>query len=60
MICPGFAADCLETLEEIAAELRGLYEQAGGTGFHYIACLNAQDDAVELYADIVKKVLGRE
>lgn len=60
VICPGFAADCLETLEEIATELRGLYEQAGGTGFHYIACLNAQDDAVALYADIVKKALEQE
>lgn len=59
VICPGFAADCLETLEEIAAELRGFYEQAGGTGFHYIACLNAQDDAVALYVDIVKKALAK-
>lgn len=59
IICPGFAADCLETLEEIATELRSIYEEAGGTGFHYISCLNAEDDAVELYAALVKKALER-
>ena len=59
VICPGFAADCLETLEEIATELRSIYEEAGGTGFHYISCLNAEDDAVELYAALVKKALER-
>lgn len=57
VICPGFAADCLETREEIATELRGLYEAAGGTGFHYIDCLNAGEDAVNLYANIVRKAL---
>ena len=59
VICPGFAADCLETLEEIATELRSFYEQAGGSGFHYIPCLNAQDDAVALYAEIVRKALSK-
>lgn len=57
VICPGFAADCLETLEEIATELRSFYEQAGGTGFHYIPCLNAQEDAVGLYAALVRKAI---
>ena len=57
VICPGFAADCLETLEEIATELRGLYERAGGGGFHYLECLNASDEAVALYAEIVRRTL---
>jgi ferrochelatase len=40
VICPGFAADCLETLEEIAQEGRDAFIGAGGREFHYIACLN--------------------
>ena len=41
VICPGFAADCLETLEEINMECREAYLNAGGKGFYYIPCLNA-------------------
>lgn len=41
VICPGFAADCLETLEEIDQENRGYFMAAGGEQFHYIPCLNA-------------------
>jgi ferrochelatase len=40
VICPGFAADCLETLEEIAQEGRRLYLAAGGKEFHYIPTTN--------------------
>ncbi|MFK7957022.1 MAG: ferrochelatase [Lysobacterales bacterium] len=43
VICPGFAADCLETLEEIAMENRELFEESGGKKFSYISALN--DDA---------------
>lgn len=42
VICPGFAADCLETLEEVNAEFKHLYLAAGGEAFHYIPALNAQ------------------
>jgi ferrochelatase len=38
--CPGFIADCLETLEEIAQEARDAFLAAGGKGFRYIPCLN--------------------
>jgi ferrochelatase len=38
--CPGFVADCLETLEEIAMEGRQAFLTAGGKQFHYIPCLN--------------------
>lgn len=38
--CPGFVADCLETLEEIAMEGRDAFMAAGGQAFHYIPCLN--------------------
>ena len=40
VICPGFAADCLETLEEIAIEGRKLFLEAGGKEFHYIPTTN--------------------
>ncbi|ODU07789.1 MAG: ferrochelatase [Rubrivivax sp. SCN 71-131] len=43
VVCPGFAADCLETLEEIAQEGRAAFLAAGGKALHYIPCLN--DDA---------------
>ncbi|MFT7722025.1 MAG: ferrochelatase [Roseateles sp.] len=40
VVCPGFAADCLETLEEIAQEARDAFLRAGGRRFGYIPCLN--------------------
>ena len=40
VVCPGFAADCLETLEEIAIEGRKVFRDAGGKEFHYIPSTN--------------------
>jgi ferrochelatase len=40
VICPGFAADCLETLEEISMEARTAFREAGGKDFHYIPTTN--------------------
>ncbi|OUM00305.1 ferrochelatase [Variovorax sp. JS1663] len=40
VLCPGFPADCLETLEEIAMEGRDAFLQSGGKEFRYIPCLN--------------------
>ena len=57
VICPGFAADCLETLEEIASELKGVYEAQGGRGFFYIPALNVQKEAIDLYASLVQEAL---
>ena len=48
LVCPGFVADCLETLEEIAIEGQESFKEAGGQEFHYIPCLN--DDPVWLAA----------
>jgi ferrochelatase len=39
--CPGFAVDCLETLEEIAVENAAAFRAAGGDSLRYIPCLNA-------------------
>jgi ferrochelatase len=44
VMCPGFTADCLETLEEIAQEARDAFLQAGGAEFNYIPCLNDQHE----------------
>jgi ferrochelatase len=40
VMCPGFGADCLETLEEIDQEARAAFLAAGGKEFHYVPCLN--------------------
>ena len=53
VVCPGFVADCLETLEEIAMENRTAFLGAGGEQFHYIACLNERADWISALADIV-------
>ena len=44
VVCPGFPADCLETLEEIAIEGEAEFIQAGGQDFRYIPCLNERDE----------------
>ncbi len=46
VICPGFAADCLETLEEIGMENRDAFRAAGGEQYQYIPALNARPDHV--------------
>ena len=53
VICPGFVADCLETLEEIAIEGKAIFLNAGGREFHYIPCLNERNDWVQALTDIV-------
>lgn len=57
VVCPGFAVDCLETLEEIALQYRDVFLQAGGKHFHYIPALNASDAHVEMLMALVKKHL---
>lgn len=44
VLCPGFASDCVETLEEINDEVRTTFLQAGGESFHFIPCLNDNPD----------------
>jgi ferrochelatase len=40
VVCPGFAVDCLETLEEIAMENKSIFLKSGGTSYRYIPALN--------------------
>ncbi len=53
VICPGFAADCLETLEEIALRYAGDFRQAGGEALRYIPALNDRPDHIRALADLV-------
>jgi ferrochelatase len=55
VICPGFAADCLETLEEIGMENRDAFLAAGGEQYQYIAALNARDDHVAALQGLVSR-----
>jgi len=48
IICPGFSADCLETLDEIEIEYHDLFMQQGGEQFNYIAALNDDDMHIEM------------
>ncbi len=58
VVCPGFAADCLETLEEIAMQNSDLFTASGGGGLNYIPSLNARDDHVAFLCRLVDKHVG--
>lgn len=53
IICPGFAVDCLETLEEIAMENQHIFKEAGGEVYHYIPCLNDVDAHVNVLEQLI-------
>jgi ferrochelatase len=53
LMCPGFAVDCLETLEEIALRGRESFMAAGGEHFDYVAALNARSDHAQALAQIL-------
>jgi ferrochelatase len=55
VICPGFAADCLETLEEIQVENREHFIKAGGQQYYYVPALNAREDHIRMLADLVQQ-----
>lgn len=57
VICPGFSADCLETLEEIAEENRENFEHAGGVSYRYIPALNANGDHIRLLTELIEERL---
>ena len=54
VICPGFAVDCLETLEEIAITNKTIFMEAGGEAYRYIPALNDSDAHVEAMIDLIK------
>ena len=53
VFAPGFVADCLETLEELAIENRQVFERAGGKDYHVIPCLNEHPRWIAALADLV-------
>jgi ferrochelatase len=57
VICPGFAADCLETLEEIAIQNRALFLAAGGTEYSYIPALNDAPRHIAALAALLRREL---
>jgi ferrochelatase len=56
ILCPGFSADCLETIEEIGMENRDYFLEAGGERYEYIPCLNASD----AHIDVLSRLIIRE
>ncbi len=57
VMCPGFVADCLETLEEINQEAREAFLHAGGEAFHYVPCVNDSPVFVQALADLALRHL---
>ncbi len=57
VVAPGFAVDCLETLEEIAIRGQQIFRQAGGSDFAYLPCLNDSQNGVELLQILMSREL---
>lgn len=55
VVCPGFAADCLETLEEVAIRAKAFFLKEGGQTFHYIPALNASREHITMMGELVFK-----
>ena len=53
VICPGFSADCLETLEEMNMQNRELFLKAGGDTFNYIPALNDSDEHIDALSEVL-------
>ncbi|MCP5279821.1 MAG: ferrochelatase [Thiobacillus sp.] len=58
VVCPGFVADCLETLEEIAMEGKTEFLNAGGGEYHYIPALNDRPMWINAFTDLVQNQLA--
>jgi ferrochelatase len=58
VMCPGFPADCLETLEEIAMEGKEEFLMAGGQAYRYIPCLNDDPRGVSAFTDLIQAHLS--
>jgi ferrochelatase len=58
VVCPGFSADCLETLEEIAMQNAELFLESGGQSLHYVPALNDRNDHISFLTDLVQRHIG--
>tara|TARA_Y100001958_G_C21032470_1_gene404981 strand:- start:472 stop:777 length:306 start_codon:yes stop_codon:yes gene_type:complete len=57
VICPGFASDCVETLEEINIQGRESFIKNGGKNFDMVPCLNDSSDHIKLFEKLVSNYL---
>ena len=57
IICPGFASDCVDTLEEIDIQGREIFLSSGGKNFDLIPCLNDSSDHIDLFEKLIRKYL---
>ena len=57
VICPGFASDCVETLEEIDIQGREIFLNSGGKNFDLIPCLNDNSDHIDLFEKLISKYI---
>lgn len=58
VVAPGFSADCLETLEELAMQGREQFVEAGGTDFAYLPCLNASEPGMMMLEALIRRELS--
>ncbi len=57
VVCPGFASDCVETLEEISIEGKESFMESGGENFDFVPCLNDSDDHINLFEYLIKRYI---
>ena len=57
MACPGFASDCVETLEEIAIEGKKSFRENGGRDFHMVECLNDSPQHIQMIKGLIDPYL---
>lgn len=58
IFAPGFSVDCLETLEELAIQGHEQFEEAGGTHFAYLPCLNASEPGMDMLESLIRRELS--
>jgi len=58
IFAPGFSVDCLETLEELAMQGHEQFEEAGGTHYAYLPCLNDSDVGMDMVERIIRRELA--
>ena len=59
VLSPGFSMDCLETIEEIDEENKEIFLDSGGEAFHYISCLNDNDEHVEAVSNLITNKISQ-
>ena len=59
ILSPGFSMDCLETIEEIDEENKEIFMDSGGEAFHYIPCLNDNDEHVEAINNLITNKISQ-